>query len=94
MVTMTPSCRHLLAVRAPLTVFLGSADEEVSPRTCRDMLEEAKSRGAPVEIAWYEGAAHDFGNPLPARQRDEANREARADSMRRAEAAFARFMKP
>jgi len=78
-----------LAAGAPLTVFLGSADEEVSPRACRDLLEEARSRGAPVEIAWYEGAAHDFDNPLPARQADEANRAAREDSMRRAEAAFA-----
>ncbi len=77
---------------APLTVFLGAADEEVSPVTCRNVLQDAKSRGAPVGIVWYEGAAHDFDNPLPARQADAANRAAREDSMRRAEAFLASFL--
>jgi carboxymethylenebutenolidase len=58
------------------------------------VLEGAKSRGSPVEIAWYEGAAHDFDNPLPARQADEANRAAREDSMRRAAAFIAGFLAP
>lgn len=81
-----------LAAGAPLTVFLGAADEEVSPVTCREVLQDAKSRGSPVGIVWYEGAAHDFDNPLPARQADAANRAARADSMRRAEAFLASFL--
>jgi carboxymethylenebutenolidase len=81
-----------LSVGAPLTVFLGSADEEVSPKTCREVLEGAKSRGANVEIVWYEGAVHDFDNPLPARQADVANRAARDDSMRRSETFLSTFL--
>jgi carboxymethylenebutenolidase len=71
---------------APLTVFLGSADEEVSPTVCRSVLEASRALGSPVDIVWYEDAEHDFDNPLPRRQGHAANRAAREDSMRRAEA--------
>ena len=81
-----------LAAGAPVSVLLGGADEEVSPRTCRSAIEDAKSRGMPIDFTWYDGAAHDFDNPLEARQAVEANRQAREASMRHAEAFFQSFL--
>ncbi|MFO1195687.1 MAG: dienelactone hydrolase family protein [Burkholderiaceae bacterium] len=78
-----------LRASAPATVFLGGADEEVSPAACRAFLERADPSGAPVEVVWYDDATHDFDDPGPARQAVAANRRARDDVERRAEA-FAR----
>ncbi len=77
-----------LSAGAPVSVLLGGADEEVSPVTCRNVIEDARSRGMPIEFTWYDGAAHDFDNPLEARQAVEANRKTREASMRHAESFF------
>lgn len=77
-----------LLAAAPVSVLLGGADEETPPAACRRVIEDAKSRGVPIDFTEYEGAAHDFDNPLEARQAVEANRKAREASMRHAEAFF------
>jgi carboxymethylenebutenolidase len=71
---------------APLRVFMGTADEEVSPGRCRQLLERA---GGDVQIRFYEGATHDFDDPGPRRQSVEANARAREDVIERAAAFFA-----
>jgi carboxymethylenebutenolidase len=71
-----------VAVDAPVWVFLGAADEEVSPTVCADVL--ARATGGPVSVTTYPGATHDFDDPGPARQSDAANRAAKADAMARA----------
>ena len=73
-----------MSVDAPVWAFLGSADEEVSPATCAEVLGQA--RGGPVSVTTYPGATHDFDDPGKTRQSDAANRDAKADAMARAAA--------
>jgi len=71
-----------VAVDAPVWVFLGASDEEVSPRVCAETLVHAA--GGPVSVTTYPGATHDFDDPGKARQSEPANRDAKADAMARA----------
>jgi dienelactone hydrolase len=66
---------------APLRLFMGSADEEVSPKRCRDLLEDADGD---IESQFYKGATHDFDDPGRRRQSIPANAKARSDAIRRA----------
>jgi dienelactone hydrolase len=77
-------------VAAPVTVFLGSDDEEVSPVTCHRVLDPARTGGSPIDIIDYAGATHDFDDPGKKRQSIEANQEARDDVLRRASDLFAK----
>ncbi len=71
---------------APLRVFMGTADEEVSPRRCARLLEQA---GGDVRIHFYDDATHDFDDPGKRRQRNPANAWARQDVIKRAAEFFA-----
>jgi dienelactone hydrolase len=71
---------------APLRLLMGTADEEVSPRVCRELLEDA---GGDVQSKFYRGATHDFDDPGPRRQSVPANEWARDDAVRRATRFFA-----
>jgi carboxymethylenebutenolidase len=71
---------------APTRVYIGTADEEVSPRACRALIERA---GGDVQIRFYRGATHDFDDPGRNRQRVDANAAAREDVIRRAPGFFA-----
>ena len=75
---------------SPVTVFLGSGDEEVSPVNCHRVLEAARTSGSPIELVDYAGATHDFDDPGKKRQSIEANRTALDDVLRRAVDLFAR----
>jgi len=72
---------------APLRVFVGTADEEISPRVCRALLEDA---AGDVKIRFYKGATHSFDDPGRARQAVGANMEARLDAIEQARRFFAR----
>ena len=74
---------------APVRVFHGTADEEVSFRTCRSLVERSQKAGGDIEITLYPGAVHGFDDPGRARQSDPANRKARADATARALRFFA-----
>jgi carboxymethylenebutenolidase len=74
----------VLATAAPVTMFLASDDEEVSPETCQRFAERSRNAGSPVEIVLYKGATHGFDDPGAARQSLAANRSAGADALRRA----------
>jgi dienelactone hydrolase len=76
---------------APLRVFVGKADEEISPRRCRALLEHA---GGDVKIHFYDGATHDFDDPGRSRQSVRANFEARLDVIDQAQRFFARELAP
>ena len=71
---------------APLRVFVGTADEEISPRVCRELLAHA---GGDVQIHFYKGATHDFDDPGRSRQSIPANADARQDVVQQASAFFA-----
>ena len=63
---------------APVHVFMGTADEEVSPDTCRALVERSRRRGGAIEITLYPGATHSFDTPIRSRQRVAANAAAKA----------------
>ncbi|HYE45211.1 MAG TPA: prolyl oligopeptidase family serine peptidase, partial [Caulobacter sp.] len=48
---------------APVLVFMGSADEEVSPKLCDSFVKRSKGLGGTVEMITYDGAAHAFDDP-------------------------------
>ncbi len=73
---------------SPVTVFLASADEEVSPVVCHRVLDAAQSKDQPVKIVEYAGATHGFDDPGKKRQSVDANSTAREDVMRQASALF------
>jgi dienelactone hydrolase len=77
-------------VASPVTVFLGSDDEEVSPVTCHRVLDPARINGSPIDIVDYAGATHDFDDPGKKRQSIEANQDAQQDVLRRAPELFAK----
>lgn len=74
---------------APVHVFMGTADEEVSPRICRELVDRSRARGGTIAIALYEGAEHSFDTPTRSRQRVAANAAASAQ----AEAAILAFFR-
>ena len=65
---------------APLRVFVGRADEEISPRACSELLAHA---GGDVSLRLYDGATHDFDDPGRPRQSLAANAQARQDAIQR-----------
>jgi dienelactone hydrolase len=74
---------------APVRVFQGSADEEVSPKRCAELVDKSRALGADIELTLYPGATHDFDDPGSERRGVEANVEATNDAMPRAAAFFA-----
>ncbi len=70
---------------APVMVFHGTADEEVSSARCRRFVEASRSAGGDIEIRVYRGATHGFDDPGRRRQRIRANAEAAEDAMERAQ---------
>jgi carboxymethylenebutenolidase len=75
-----------LATSAPITMFLGSDDEEVSPAICQQVAQRSIEAGAAIVVASYPGATHDFDDPGPRRQSVPGNVAAKADAMARAAA--------
>lgn len=62
----------------PVRVFMGTADEEVSPRLCQALVERSKAAGNDIELRMFEGATHSYDTPTKSRQSIEANAAARA----------------
>jgi carboxymethylenebutenolidase len=75
---------------APVRVLHGTADEEVSPRRCGALVEQARALGGDIEIHFYEAATHGFDDPSAKRRRDPANARAADDAIGRARRFFAR----
>ncbi len=74
---------------APVRVFHGTADEEVSYRRCRALVERSRKAGGDIAITIYPGATHGFDDPGRARQANPANRKAKDDATARALRFFA-----
>jgi dienelactone hydrolase len=75
---------------APVRVFHGTDDEEVSPRVCRDFVARSRALGGDIEIRLYDGATHGFDDPGRQRQSLRSNARALADAVERAQRFFAR----
>jgi dienelactone hydrolase len=82
-----------LAPYAPVRVFHGTADEEVSPRRCEDLVKLSRVRNSDIEIVLYPDAAHGFDDPGRKRQSDTANATAKADATAKALAFVAGALK-
>jgi dienelactone hydrolase len=83
-----------LTTTAPLSMFLGAEDEEVSPDICERVAERSTSAGTDIAVMVYRGATHDFDDPGERRQSIPDNQAARADAMARAAAVIDRSGKP
>jgi carboxymethylenebutenolidase len=71
---------------APVRVFHGTEDEEVSYELCQKLVEKSRAQGAgDIDIKVYAGATHDFDDPGRKRQSVKANARAMTDSMARAQ---------
>jgi dienelactone hydrolase len=75
-----------VATSAPITMFLGSDDEEVAPLICQQVAQRSIEAGTPAFVAFYPGATHDFDDPGQKRQSVPGNVAAKADAMARAAA--------
>jgi dienelactone hydrolase len=82
-----------LAAYAPVRVFHGTADEEVSPRRCQDLVELSRKRAADIAITLYPDAVHGFDDPGKKRQSEVANAAAKADATAKAVAFVADVLK-
>jgi carboxymethylenebutenolidase len=80
-----------VATSAPLTFFLGSDDEEVSPQICQHVAQRSIDAGTAVFVALYPGATHDFDDPGEKRQSVPGNVAAKADAMKQAIAILERI---
>jgi len=79
---------------APVKLFIGTADEEVSPEACRKLAARNARLGGGVEITVYPDATHDFDDPANHRQDNPANATARADATSQVEAFFQARLRP
>ena len=66
---------------APVRVFSGDADEEVSAAHCARLVRAAKATGGDIEIQIYPGATHSFDDPGAKRQSDPDNAAATDDAV-------------
>jgi dienelactone hydrolase len=86
-VAFYPACemhRHFelgYTAYAPVRVYSGSADEEVSALRCQRLIERAADAGIDAAIAVFDGATHGFDDPGLKRQRVFANRAARDEAI-------------
>lgn len=62
----------------PVRVFMGTADEEVSPKLCQSLVERSKAAGNDIALRVFEGATHSYDTPTRSRQSVEANGAAKA----------------
>jgi dienelactone hydrolase len=79
---------------APVRIFQGSADEEVSPRRCAELVTKSRARGGDVQFRLYPDATHDFDDPTPSHQNNEANAAATQDVITRATEFLASVLRP
>jgi dienelactone hydrolase len=75
---------NAVATSAPLTLFLGSDDEEVNPEICQHVAQRSIDAGTAVFVAFYPGATHDFDDPGEKRQSVPGNATAKDDAMKQA----------
>lgn len=99
-VALYPGCglqgrfRQGYKVYAPVAVFMGTADREVSPESCQTLVDGARSQGQAIELTLYPGAVHGFDDPSRSRQRVAANAEATLDLTGRLGDLFATQLAP
>jgi dienelactone hydrolase len=76
---------------APVRVFSGDKDEEVSFKRCAELVHDAASKGGPITIDVFPGATHGFDDPGEKRQQLFANRRATDIAVEQTQRFFARL---
>jgi dienelactone hydrolase len=76
--------KPVVATPAPIAMFIGSDDEEVSPTICQHVAERSRAAGTPIDITLYRGVTHGFDDPGEKRQSVPENAAAKEDAMKRA----------
>jgi dienelactone hydrolase len=76
--------KNRVETSAPIAMFLGSDDEEVSPTICQHVADRSRNAGTAIDVTLYPGATHDFDNPGEKRQSVPGNAAAKEDAMARA----------
>jgi dienelactone hydrolase len=71
---------------APIALFMGTADEEVSSEICSHVAERTVAAGTRIDANFYPGASHDFDDPGTKRQSMPGNAEAKRAAMAKAAA--------
>jgi carboxymethylenebutenolidase len=62
----------------PVRVFIGTADEEVSPALCEKLVARSRDKGGDITLTSFKGATHSYDTPTKSRQSVKANAEAKA----------------
>jgi Dienelactone hydrolase and related enzymes len=62
----------------PVRVFIGTADEEISPALCEKLVARSRKMGGDIELTTFKGATHSYDTPTKRRQSVKANAEAKA----------------
>lgn len=78
---------------APVRIFVGTADEEISPQECNDLVETSRAQRANITLKIYPGATHDFDDPGASRAEVPANAAATRDATAGAIEFFASVLK-
>jgi carboxymethylenebutenolidase len=73
---------------APVHIFIGTRDEEVSTTACEKLASATKAAGGDIAITVFEAATHDFDDPGRERQSVPANVSAASETRRQAIALF------
>ena len=76
--------KNTVTTTAPIALFLGSDDEEVSPVICQHVADRSRDAGTKIDVTLYQGATHDFDDPGEKRQSVPGNVAAKEDAMTRA----------
>lgn len=66
---------------APVRIFMGLADEEVSPKRCQGLVQKSAGLGSDMRITIYPGATHGFDDPSRRRSDVPANSDATDDAV-------------
>ncbi|MBU7589809.1 MAG: dienelactone hydrolase family protein [Sphingopyxis terrae] len=63
---------------APVRVFIGTADEEVSPASCEKLVARSRDKGGDITLTSFKGATHGYDTPTESRQSVAANAAAKS----------------
>ncbi|MDP1630610.1 MAG: dienelactone hydrolase family protein [Caulobacter sp.] len=79
---------------APVQVFMGTADEEVSPALCTRLVERSRAQKGDIEMTLYPDVTHGFDDISKRRQGVPANAAATQDVRARAAPFFEKALAP
>lgn len=79
---------------ATVRVYVGTADKEINPQECVDLVQKSRSEHGDISLKIYPGAGHDFDDPSASHQSIPANATATHDATGEALALFSSILKP